>query len=245
MANCDYCGTSILFGGKRNAHGRLYCNDKCETCGILSLGINSTPFSTNNKDVIGCRESIGRFLKSELSISEEFLRWNRKVYPIDGINGVRWGITRTSVNLMARATDCVVGFGNDDTSDEIALGDELQFLRIVNSLWSAVSRRLVRELQYGLANGRSFGFGTIEIADHAVRLKRKNILGGVIESVQLPLNQVCFRSINGSLVATAVNEPSLSGSASYQRDWNTHVLQRLIDEWASRSNLKLLSSVAL
>lgn len=244
MASCNHCGTTILFGGKRDAQGGVYCNEKCEACGILSREINSSPFAMNNQRVIGCRERIGRLLKSELSISEECLRWKRKEYPIDGINGVRWGITRTNVNLMARATDCVVGFGNDRTSDEISLGDELQFLRIVNCLWSAVSRRLVRELQYGLANGRSFNFGTIEIADYTVRLKRKNFLGGVVESVQLPLNQVYFRSSNGSLVATAVNEPSLSGSASYQRDWNTHVLQRLLAEWASGAKLTSLSSVA-
>jgi hypothetical protein len=34
MAKCDYCGTTILFGGKRDANGR-FCNQKCQGRGAL------------------------------------------------------------------------------------------------------------------------------------------------------------------------------------------------------------------
>jgi len=34
MAKCDYCGTTILFGGKRDANGR-FCNQKCQRAGAL------------------------------------------------------------------------------------------------------------------------------------------------------------------------------------------------------------------
>ena len=34
MAKCSYCGTSIIFGGKRQGDLR-FCNDKCQGAGIL------------------------------------------------------------------------------------------------------------------------------------------------------------------------------------------------------------------
>jgi len=34
MAKCDYCGTTILFGGKREANLR-FCNEQCHNAGAL------------------------------------------------------------------------------------------------------------------------------------------------------------------------------------------------------------------
>jgi len=34
MAKCDYCGSTIIFGGKRDANGR-FCNQKCQARGTL------------------------------------------------------------------------------------------------------------------------------------------------------------------------------------------------------------------
>lgn len=34
MSKCDYCGSTILFGGKRDANGR-FCNEKCRARGVL------------------------------------------------------------------------------------------------------------------------------------------------------------------------------------------------------------------
>jgi len=37
MAKCDYCGSTIIFGGKRDANGR-FCNQKCQgRGGLLAL----------------------------------------------------------------------------------------------------------------------------------------------------------------------------------------------------------------
>jgi hypothetical protein len=32
MTHCDYCGTRILFGGKKD-NGVRYCNERCQNCG--------------------------------------------------------------------------------------------------------------------------------------------------------------------------------------------------------------------
>lgn len=34
MSKCDYCGSTIIFGGKRDANGR-FCNQKCQARGAL------------------------------------------------------------------------------------------------------------------------------------------------------------------------------------------------------------------
>jgi hypothetical protein len=34
MAKCDYCGSTIIFGGKRDVNGR-FCNQKCQARGTL------------------------------------------------------------------------------------------------------------------------------------------------------------------------------------------------------------------
>jgi hypothetical protein len=34
MAKCEYCGSTIIFGGKRGANGR-FCNQKCQARGGL------------------------------------------------------------------------------------------------------------------------------------------------------------------------------------------------------------------
>jgi hypothetical protein len=39
MAKCDYCSSTIIFGGKRDANGR-FCNQKCRGRGAL-LAISS------------------------------------------------------------------------------------------------------------------------------------------------------------------------------------------------------------
>src|SRR5207237_723035 len=37
MARCDHCGSTIIFGGKRDVNGR-FCNKKCQArCGLLAI----------------------------------------------------------------------------------------------------------------------------------------------------------------------------------------------------------------
>jgi DNA-directed RNA polymerase subunit RPC12/RpoP len=45
MAKCDYCGSTILFGGKRDANGR-FCNQKCQGRGALLAISKQVPDAT-------------------------------------------------------------------------------------------------------------------------------------------------------------------------------------------------------
>jgi len=50
MAQCDYCGTTILFGGKKDANGR-FCNQKCQARGGLLAISRQIPDATVNEQI--------------------------------------------------------------------------------------------------------------------------------------------------------------------------------------------------
>ena len=50
MAKCDYCGSTILFGGKQDANGR-YCNAKCQGRGALLALSQQIPQATLQEQV--------------------------------------------------------------------------------------------------------------------------------------------------------------------------------------------------
>ena len=51
MAKCDYCGSSIIFGGKRDANGR-FCNQKCQARGGLLALSRQVPEATVQEHVM-------------------------------------------------------------------------------------------------------------------------------------------------------------------------------------------------
>jgi hypothetical protein len=50
MAKCDYCGSTIIFGGKRDANGR-FCNANCQARGGLLALSGQLPDSTVQEQV--------------------------------------------------------------------------------------------------------------------------------------------------------------------------------------------------
>jgi hypothetical protein len=50
MATCDACGSTILFGGKRDANGR-FCNAKCQARGGLLAVARQVPDATVREQV--------------------------------------------------------------------------------------------------------------------------------------------------------------------------------------------------
>lgn len=51
MTQCDYCGSTILFGGKRDANGR-FCNQKCQARGGLLAVSRQIPDATVQEQVM-------------------------------------------------------------------------------------------------------------------------------------------------------------------------------------------------
>jgi hypothetical protein len=60
MARCDYCGSLILFSGKKDANGR-FCNARCQNSGALMAISHQLPDS---------------------SVREQLLRWHQGPCPV-------------------------------------------------------------------------------------------------------------------------------------------------------------------
>jgi len=51
VAKCDYCGSTIIFGGKRDMNGR-FCNQKCQARGGLLAVSRQLPEGTVQQEVL-------------------------------------------------------------------------------------------------------------------------------------------------------------------------------------------------
>lgn len=50
MAKCDYCGTTILFGGVKD-HGYRFCNARCQQTGRALIAANQVPVEVLDEQV--------------------------------------------------------------------------------------------------------------------------------------------------------------------------------------------------
>ncbi len=57
MARCDYCGSTIIFGGKRDVNGR-FCNKKCQAHGGLLAISRQLPEATVQEQVWKAHEGL-------------------------------------------------------------------------------------------------------------------------------------------------------------------------------------------
>jgi hypothetical protein len=57
MAKCDYCNSTIIFGGKRDANGR-FCNEECRARGELLAISRQVPEATVNEQVWGAHQGL-------------------------------------------------------------------------------------------------------------------------------------------------------------------------------------------
>jgi len=57
MAHCGYCGTRILFGGKRD-HDARYCNERCQSSGRLLMFSHQLPDALVRQQVWDAHQGI-------------------------------------------------------------------------------------------------------------------------------------------------------------------------------------------
>lgn len=170
---------------------------------------------------------VGVMSKDELSISPKGVTWKGKNYPLDEIKMVSWGV-RHSVNGVPTGTNYTIGVGDSKSSITIELRREAAaYSRFIDTLWRAVSDRLIFDMLGALQEGRSFNFGEITIEDSHVTLVRHKFLGAN-ERVRLPWHDVHVWSADGSFVIGAQKDRKVYSSASYIHAWNTHILEHVI-----------------
>jgi molecular chaperone DnaK len=187
----------------------------------------------SSKDEADWRQSItfqanvGLVFKNNLSISPEGIAWKTGTYPLASITKVRWGALRRSTNGIHTGTDYTIAFGNTAAASVVTQGNEAIFAKFTDCLWRGVCVRLLVEMVASLKAGKTISFGTIQIQDEGVILKRQRLFSSP-EPISVGLNEMHVWSSNGRFVIGSKTDKKLVGSISYIDDWNAHVLEHLI-----------------
>jgi hypothetical protein len=170
---------------------------------------------------------IGLVFKDTLSISPKGITWKDATFPLDSINGVRWGGIRKSVNGIPTGTDFTIAFGDSNKSSVVSLNREAVYSKFIECLWRAVCVRLLIEIVESLKAGKILNFGNMKVRDDAFRLERHKFLSSN-EYVWNSYSEVTIWSDNGNMVIGSKSDKKMYGTSSYINDWNTHILEHLV-----------------
>lgn len=170
---------------------------------------------------------IGLVFKDTLSISPRGITWKNSTYPLDSINGVRWGAVRKSVNGIPTGTDYTIAFGNSRTATVVSLNREAVYSKFIDCLWRAVCIRLLIEMVKSLKEGSVLIFGNMSVRDDAFQLERHKFLSSN-EFVWNSLDDITISSSNGNLLISSKTDKKMYSASSYIEHWNTHILEHLV-----------------
>lgn len=187
---------------------------------------------------ISFRAEVGVMFKDELAVGPDGVRWRGRTYPLDSITKVRWGGVRNSINGIPTGTNYTVAFGNSDGQHVVELRKEATYSGFIDALWKAVCVPLMGRIIEHFASGRSMNFGDITIEDDAVTLTKHRLLLPN-ERVRLDWSDVHVWSADGSFVIGHKADKKTYGSASYIKNWNTHLLEQIIRSGFKRGVAKL------
>jgi hypothetical protein len=170
---------------------------------------------------------IGVVFKDTLSISPSGITWKDETFPLESINGVRWGGVRNSINGIPTGTNYTIAFGNSRGSSVVTLNREAVYSKFVDCLWRAVCIRLLIGIVESLKEGAVLTFGNMSVRDDAFLLERHKFLASN-EFVWNSLDDVNIRSENGNVVISSKSDKKMYSASSYIDHWNTHILEHLV-----------------
>jgi hypothetical protein len=130
------------------------------------------------------------------------------------------------VNGIPTGTDYFIGLADRSGSANIHLRKESTYNGFINALWKAVCVRLLIEMLEALKNGQKISIGNMLIEDTHVTLTRHKFLSS--EKVRVSWNDVTYQSWNGQFIIGYKNDKKVDGTASFQNDWNTHILDSVV-----------------
>ena len=227
MATCSYCRSTIFIGGVTTTH-RRFCNTRCQQCFIEACSIEQTPATRfDDWESISLHARAGVFLHKKLSMLPEGIQWGKRHFDLDSITGIRWELTRITVNRVYRTTNCEVGVADRVGSSTIDIRNELTYWRVVNFLWCATAGRLMREACQALACGQTLTCGPIAIEDQGVTVKQVISLLGSTRSVHIPLRDLKIELRKGHYSLSSLADQQVLVFADF-RQWNVHVLFHLL-----------------
>lgn len=170
---------------------------------------------------------VGMVFKDRLSISPRGISWNGKVFPLEKITRVRYGATKHSVNGIPTGTDYSIGFGDNQTFENVQLRREATFNGFTNALWRGVCMPLMIRTLEEFKSGKSLMFGEIVAEDAEVTLPLHKFFGANVPT-RVQWKDCHIWSADGNFVVGLKANKKVYGSASYKDGWNTHILEGIV-----------------
>lgn len=180
--------------------------------------------------------SVGIFFKEPLKISPKGIEWKDTIWPLDEITEIRWGGVTQTANVISH-TIYGVYFGSGINFASIQL-KKRQYGEFVECLWKAVGVNILMNFLKGLQSGKQYVFGTTEINDEGITLKKNNFLS--TEEKYFSWAEVVIWNRPGYF-CIGRKEEEFNAAFSYLDDDNTHVLEAAIRAFWKNGGRKLSS----
>jgi hypothetical protein len=169
-------------------------------------------------------------LSMPLKISPEGIEWDGVRWPLESITRLRWG---GIVNTADNTAQFIVIFGNEKAQTNVTSSNEALYSNLTERMWRAVGHRLLLEMLAGLAQGKTYPFGGININDTGVQFWR----------FHAPWRQLDVQSANGSLVLRSRRDPSTQAELPYLQVDNVHILSMAVRKLLDSPNFTRLSEL--
>ena len=179
---------------------------------------------------------VGFVFKDRLSVDPSGVQWKGVKWPLESITAVRWGGARQQFSLTGSVYK--IGLAANKDATEIEVFEEGTYSGFTAALWRAVCVRLMLEACEVLGKGHRLKFGEIEVDDTTVTVIRRTVIESG-DRVRLELCKAQIWTQNGRFYVGVGGDKKLYASASYIRDWNTHLLEHMIRSLFKKNATKL------
>lgn len=171
------------------------------------------------------KTELGSLFQDTFELSENGIRYDGHLTPLEDIVGLGWGAVRKYINGIPSGTDYEITY-YDKSHPTTIKPDEKQFKAIVNRLWDIFLMIMISRICQAVASGKSLRIGEISFNDTGVVLNRTGIFhsGSKLFSWTESLRPYAE---NGEFVIVDASG-KYRASASYMNDMNTHFFDALV-----------------
>ena len=169
---------------------------------------------------------IGVIFRKRLEISATGLAWKGRVYKLEDINRMRWGVERSAIRLSVRAP-YVIRVQTPSGCAIIKLRSADTFHAVVDGLWRGVGVRLLFEYVEHLRIGGRIAFPGVFIEDDAVTLAPKTLFG-VKEETRLSWDKIAISKTDHYLVLQSKSDSRRRALLSYAEMDNIPVIEHMV-----------------
>lgn len=162
--------------------------------------------------------------KKKIKISPKGIEWNDRIYKLEKIKYVSWGILNKYINGIPTGTDRIVKFGSDEYSVRIDLGKNV-YHKFIDCLWNAVAGKIIKNILENFRDGYDTGFGE-ELTDVGINYHEHKWFSKDIDRFYT-WEQIRLNSYNGYFQIENLNGDVLL-SFSYMEHYNTHMLETIL-----------------